>query len=43
MCNCEYGRFVRDDIQPPNGFMAAKAWDVLSSYYRQKANKLDQT
>ena len=34
--------FARDGVQPPDGFMATKAWDVLSSYYRQKAKKCDQ-
>uniref|UniRef100_A0AC35GFS7 Sulphate adenylyltransferase catalytic domain-containing protein n=1 Tax=Panagrolaimus sp. PS1159 TaxID=55785 RepID=A0AC35GFS7_9BILA len=26
--------FARDGIEPPEGFMAPKAWKVLSSYYR---------
>uniref|UniRef100_A0A7E4VYI6 APS kinase n=1 Tax=Panagrellus redivivus TaxID=6233 RepID=A0A7E4VYI6_PANRE len=29
--------FARDGVEPPQGFMAPKAWDVLSSYYRNKA------
>jgi len=28
--------YARDGIQPPDGFMAPKAWEVLSSYYREK-------
>lgn len=28
--------FAKDGVQPPEGFMAPKAWEVLSNYYRQK-------
>lgn len=31
--------FARDGVQPPDGFMAPKAWEVLSSYYREKNGK----
>uniref|UniRef100_A0A914ZHA0 Sulfate adenylyltransferase n=2 Tax=Parascaris univalens TaxID=6257 RepID=A0A914ZHA0_PARUN len=31
--------FARDGIQPPDGFMAPKAWKVLSSYFEQIAKK----
>ena len=29
--------FARDGIQPPDGFMAPNAWNVLATYYREKA------
>lgn len=29
---------AREGLQPPEGFMAKKAWDVLSEYYRQEQN-----
>ena len=28
--------YARDGIEPPEGFMAPKAWNVLASYYREK-------
>lgn len=31
--------FARDGVQPPDGFMAPKAWKVLSSYYKELATK----
>jgi len=29
--------FARDGVQPPDGFMAPKAWNVLANYYRNLA------
>ncbi|VDN03763.1 unnamed protein product [Thelazia callipaeda] len=32
-------KYARDGIEPPEGFMAPKAWKVLSSYYQEFAKK----
>lgn len=29
--------YARNAEQPPNGFMSQRAWEVLASYYRRKA------
>lgn len=29
-------QYARDGVQPPDGFMAPKAWEVLASYYKAK-------
>jgi len=31
-------RFAREGVEPPKGFMAPKAWQVVSEYY-QSLNK----
>ncbi|KHN77327.1 Bifunctional 3'-phosphoadenosine 5'-phosphosulfate synthase [Toxocara canis] len=31
--------FARDGVQPPDGFMAPKAWKVLSTYFEKLAKK----
>ena len=31
--------FARTGEQPPDGFMAPKAWQVLSNFYKSQANK----
>ena len=32
-------RLARNGEQPPNGFMATKAWSVLAEYYQSSAKK----
>ncbi|KAG8177013.1 hypothetical protein JTE90_006955 [Oedothorax gibbosus] len=32
-------QLARDNLQPPDGFMAPKAWKVLSDYYRHLGDK----
>uniref|UniRef100_A0A915PVK4 Uncharacterized protein n=1 Tax=Setaria digitata TaxID=48799 RepID=A0A915PVK4_9BILA len=35
--------YARDGIEPPEGFMAPKAWKILSSYYQELATTKDRS